>query len=103
MKKSNRTREMTYEERWMAIGFLKVNFNFTACAAALGFSRTTIENLYHKYSSTGNIDDLPKSGRPPEKRNIKGFYTSTRSLSDISHSTIQNYTNNARLKFKHFV
>jgi len=58
---------MTYEERLMAIGFLKVNFNFTACAAALGFSRTTIENLYHKYSSIGNIDDLPRSGRPPAK------------------------------------
>jgi len=54
--------------RWMTIDFLKANFNFTAYAAALGFSRTTIENLYHKYSSTGNIDDLQRSGRPPEKK-----------------------------------
>jgi len=47
---------------------LKANFNFAACAAALGFSPTTIENLYHKYSIKGNIDDLPRSGRPPEKK-----------------------------------
>jgi len=71
---------------------LKENFNFAVCAAALDFSPTIIENLYHKYSIKGNIDNLPRSGRPPEK-NIKGFYTSTRSLSDISHTTIQNYAN----------
>jgi len=48
MKKSQKAREMTYEEKWMAISFLKANFNFKACA--LGFNHTTIADLYHKYS-----------------------------------------------------
>jgi len=93
----------------MAIGFLKANFNFKACA--LGFSHTTIADLYHKYSIKGNVDDLPRSGRPPEKneeilKDLQVPYTSTPSLSsvsDLSHTTIQNYANNPCLKFKHFV
>jgi len=91
--------------RWMVIGFLKANFNFTACVAALGFSRTTIENLYHKYSSTGNIDDLPRSGRPSTKNEeiLKDFILQQDHFQLFQTLAIQHYTNNARLKFKHFV
>lgn len=45
MKKLQEIREMTYEEKWMAIGYLKANLNFSACASELGFSDTTIRNI----------------------------------------------------------
>jgi len=37
------------------------------------------------------------------KKNLQVPYTSTRSLSDLSHTTIENYANDAGLKFKHFI
>jgi len=67
MKKSQKTREMTNEERWMAIGYLKANPNCAACASELGFSPDTIEKLYKKYKHTGNVEDSHRSGRPPAK------------------------------------
>jgi len=108
-------REISYEERWMAIGYLKANFNYTACAASLGFSKHAIECLYKKYLETGNVIDLPRTGRPSVRdeeekkqiiKNLQAPFTSTRSLSakeDISNKTIANYANQAGLKFKHFI
>jgi len=91
-----------------SIGYLKANLNYTACAAVLGFSRHAIEYLHKKYLETGNVEDLPRVGRPPVKivNALQEPYKSTRELSaaeGVSNKTIANYAHEAALKFKHFI
>ena len=89
MEEEKNVREMTLEERWMAIGFLKSEMNFQKCADTLGFSRQTIRNLYNKFQTTGNVNDLPRSGRPTSMtdetkkeaiKNIQQLGESTRTI-----------------------
>jgi len=69
LNKNQLWKNFVKQGKWhMRSGGWQLKANFAVCAAALGFSRTKIENLYHKYSIKGNID--PRSGRPPEKNKI---------------------------------
>jgi len=107
--------EISYEERWQIIGYLKAGKNHTECAEFFKHSRATIYRIHQKYQTTGNVEDLARSGRPPSRneeekkdllKTLQNPYISIRSVSateDLSKSTILNYAHDVGLNFKHFI
>jgi len=97
------------------IGYLEANKNFAECSRKYGFSRTTIEKLYKRFLSIGQVADIPRPGRPQdadEKETkqilnaLKRPYKSTREVGlefGKSHSTIEEIAHKGNLYYRHFI
>lgn len=60
--------EMTPEEKGKIIAFMET-LNYTQIARKIGRDLATVRRFIAKYERTGNIENLPRSGRPPVLNN----------------------------------
>jgi len=84
-------KEMTTFERGRIIDVLP---NYKKCSDMYGFSISPI----WKFKTTGNVEHLPRTGRPPlQPKIVKDIQTEGESLRkiaekyDMSKSTVENY------------
>jgi transposase len=57
---------LSSEHRWAIIGLHKhAGWKQERIAKAIHCTRETVSHIIKKYSSTGSVEDLPRSGRPP--------------------------------------
>jgi len=106
-------RELTENERWRIIGFLDKDPNYSECAKIYGISKSTAWNIKKKFTETGDVKDLPRTGQPSlaaekiEKivEEIKNDGASLRKIAginEVSHTTIINYAHKAKLNFRRY-
>ena len=55
---------MTFEQRERGIGMLSAGMSETDVARHFQRHESTISRLLNRFQQTGNVADLPKSGRP---------------------------------------
>ena len=60
----NRKPRISVPTRWEVVHLRKLNYTYRHIAEILSISSSACEAIYNKYLETGDVEDLPKSGRP---------------------------------------
>src|ERR1044072_8962942 len=63
-----RRTEMSPHDKGKILAYMEI-FNTTQIAKKMGHDPTTIRRFINKYKETGNIENLPRTGRPPALNN----------------------------------
>src|ERR1041385_6436499 len=63
-----RRTEMSPHDKGKILAYMEI-FNATQIAKKMGRDPTTIRRFINKYKETGNIENLPRTGRPPALNN----------------------------------
>lgn len=56
--------ELTKQERGRIVGLVEAGMSVRAAAHQVGTTPATASKWWNRYQATGNVDDLPRSGRP---------------------------------------
>jgi transposase len=82
---------LTVLQRAIAIGQLQAGATVRGLARRFHVSRTTIQCLSRKFAATGDVKDLPRSGRPKGTTHQQDRYIVT--------SSLQNWFKNGEVTF----